>query len=141
MLNLLVIHQFNTLYLGGNHVRVVCERIWKIQMCERVWKIQVCVQSRGFSHLELASDLRLMTRQSATHDSLASWGTTGQKGQSCQSIIWRLKLATCPSCKWVARTPCFAEKWLFTFLTYPTINTLIPIKCKVFLERILRNKS
>ena len=70
-----------------------------------------------------------------------SWDTTGQKWQSCQSIIWRLELATCPSCKWVARTPCFAKKWLFTFLTYPTLNTLIPMKCKVLLERILRDKS
>ena len=69
-----------------------------------------------------------------------SWDTTGQKWQSCQSIIWRLELATCPSCKWVARTPCFAKKWLFTFLTYPTLNILIPMKYKVLLERILRDK-
>ena len=38
----------------------------------------------------------------------------------------------------VTRTPCFLEKWLFTFLTYPTINTLIPTKCWELPERILR---
>ena len=40
----------------------------------------------------------------------------------------------------IARMPCFAEKCLFTFLTYPIINTLIPTKCRELLERILREK-
>ena len=34
MPNLLVIHHLDTLYLGGNSVRVVCERVWRIdQVC------------------------------------------------------------------------------------------------------------
>ena len=37
--------------------------------------------------------------------------------------------------------PYFAEKWLFTFLTYPTINTFISTKCRELLERILRKKT
>ena len=53
---------------------------------------------------------------------------------------WTLELATCPSHEWVARTPRFAEKWLFTFLTYPIINTLIPTKCRELPKRILRDK-
>ena len=69
-----------------------------------------------------------------------SWSTTRQKGQSGQSVILRLKLVTCPICEWVARTPCFVEKWLFTFLTFPNINALIPTKCREFSERILREK-
>ena len=40
----------------------------------------------------------------------------------------------------VARMPCLNENWLFTFLTYTTINTLILTKCKEFLEKILREK-
>ena len=36
--------------------------------------------------------------------------------------------------------PCLDENWLFTFLTYTTINTLIPTKCRELLERILREK-
>jgi len=114
---------------------------------ERVWRIQVCVHSRAFSWLELTSDLWLMTRQNATrvkHE--GSWRvmTAGalqdKKGKSGQLVITRLELATCPSREWVAKTPCFAKKWLFTFLTYPTINTLILTKCKELLEGILREK-
>ena len=70
-----------------------------------------------------------------------SWSTTGQKGQSGQLVISRLKLAACPSRKWVARSLCFAEKWLFTFLTYPIINTLTLMKFRKLLERILREKT
>ena len=34
MPNLFVIQQLETLYLGGNNVRVVCVRVWRIdQMC------------------------------------------------------------------------------------------------------------
>ena len=69
-----------------------------------------------------------------------SWSTIGQKGQFGQSVILRLKLATCPSHKWVTRNPCFAEKWLFTFLTCPTINTFIPTKCREFPKRFLREE-
>ena len=40
-----------------------------------------------------------------------SWITTGQKVQSSDSIIWRLKLATHPSHESLANAPCFAEKF------------------------------
>ena len=53
-----------------------------------------------------------------------SWSTTRQNGQSGLSVISRLELTTYPNREWVAKTLCFAKKWLFTFLTYPTINTL-----------------
>ena len=136
--NLLVIQQLDTMYLGGNHVRVVCER---------VWRFQVCVHSGAFSRLEFVSGLRLMTRQNATRvKHVGSWRvmTIGalqdKKGQSGQSVFLRLELATCPSWEWVARMPCFAEKWLFTFLIYLTINTLILTKCRELPERILREK-
>ena len=34
MPNLLVIKQLDTLYLGENYVRVLCERVWrKLKMC------------------------------------------------------------------------------------------------------------
>ena len=41
----------------------------------------------------------------------------------------------------LAKMPCYAEKCLFTFLTYTTINTIILTKCREFPERILREKS
>ena len=55
--NLLVIQQLDTLYLDENYVRVMRE-------CE---EIQLCEHSRDFSQLDLATDLRLATRQNATH--------------------------------------------------------------------------
>ena len=39
--NLLVIQHLETLYLGGNHVRVVCERVWRTA--------QVCAKKQGLS--------------------------------------------------------------------------------------------
>ena len=36
--------------------------------------------------------------------------------------------------------PVLQKKWLFTFLTYPIINTLIPTKCRELPKRILREK-
>ena len=63
-----------------------------------------------------------------------------------KSTVWPdsyLATQTCNSSHlwdWVARMPCFAKKCIFTFLTYPTINTLIPTKCKEFSrENFLRD--
>ena len=41
MPNLLVIQYLKTLYLGGNHVRVVCERVWR--------KAQECALKKGLA--------------------------------------------------------------------------------------------
>ena len=60
MLNLLVIviQRLETLYLGRNNVRVVCERVGRIdQMCA----------IKGFSLLELATDSQVVTHQNPTH--------------------------------------------------------------------------
>ena len=63
MSNLLVIQQLKTLYLGGNHVRVVYERVWRIQVCVH-W-------------LDLTSGLQLITHQNATRLKYAeSWRVT-----------------------------------------------------------------
>ena len=136
--NLLVFQQLDTLYLGENYVRVVCEKVWRFQVCEHL---------EWFSQLDLASDKRGNSpkcheceacRKLKGHD---SWSITRQKVQSSLAVILRLKLATHPTHKWVARMPCFAKKKrLFTFLTYPTINTLILMKCRELPERILREK-
>ena len=40
----------------------------------------------------------------------------------------------------VTKTPYLLETWHFEFHTYPTINTLIPTKCRELPERILREK-
>ena len=66
--NLLVFQQLDILYLGGNYVRVVCEKSVKNSS---VWAF------RGFSWLDLASDLWLATHQNATHvKHVGSWRVT-----------------------------------------------------------------
>ena len=73
-----------------------------------VWEVvknsSVCVHSKAFSRLELTSSLRMMTSQNATRVKHArSWRVTtagalqDKKGQSGQSVIARLELATYPS--------------------------------------------
>ena len=136
--NLLLFQQLDTLNLGGNHVRVVCER---------VWRIQVCVHSEAFSRLELMSGSRLMTRQNATCVKHArSWRVMIARALQDKeySLAWELShdsnLRLIPVVSELVEHPILQKKWLFTFLTYPTINTLIPTKCREFPERILREK-
>ena len=60
--------------------------------------------------------------------------------------IWPVSYLTIGTHDWyesrdqVARMPCFAENWLCTFLMYTIINTLISMKYRELLERILREK-
>ena len=130
--NLLVFQQLDTLYLGGNNVRVVCE---KSEKNSSVWAF------KGFSRLDLASDSRLETRQNATHVKYArSWramivGTLQDKNWHSGLAVnsWLILLTSEPP-----KCPVLLKKWISTFLTYPTINTLIPTKCRELLERILR---
>ena len=137
MSNLLIFQQLNTLYLGGNHVR----KVWKSVKNSSVCAFERILVTRSREWLATVDSPKCHTceacRKPKGHD---SWNTTRQKGQSGLPVISRLKLATHPRRKWVTRTPCFVEKCLFTFLTYPTINTLIPTKYREHLERILREK-
>ena len=60
--NLLVIQHLETLYLGGNHVRVVCERVCT-QEEPRDWRV-----AKGGTHVKHAGELK----------GHASYCTTGQ---------------------------------------------------------------
>ena len=129
MPNLLIIQHLETLYLGGNHVRVVCER--------------VCTQEGSRDWIS-----RLASRQ--------RWHTCEacrEAEESCQLLHYKTKLLVWPDSQLttqtcdlfqsrgrVARTPCLLETRLFAFHTHPSINTLIPIKCRELLERILKEK-
>ena len=80
MPNLLIIQHLETLYLGGNHVRVVCERVWR--------KAQKCAFCKD-SWLDLVSGLRLASHQKrhtckdvGELKSYTSCCTTGQKSQA-----------------------------------------------------------
>ena len=125
--NLLVFQQLDILYLGGNYVRAVCEKVWRFEVCK---------------HLEWFS--RLVTRQNATRvKNVGSWrvmiagALQNKNGQPSLAVNSRLipVASESPEC------PVLQKKWLFTFLMYPTINTFIPTKCRVLQERILREKT
>ena len=137
MPNLLTFQKLDTLYLGGNHVRVVCENVKNSSVCA----FREVLATGSCEWLVTDNSPTCHTCEACKklkgHD---NWSTLGQKGQSDLEVILWLKLATQPSSEWVARTPYFVEKCLFTFVTYPTINTLIPTKCREFPERILREK-
>ena len=136
--NLLIIYQLDTLYLGGNYVNIVCKRVWR--------NSTMCAFG-GFSRLDLASDLWLATRQNATRmKHVGSWRVMIARALQDKNDSLASYLSRAGTRNWdesrgqVARMPCFSENWLFTFLTYATINILIPTKCKELLEIILREK-
>ena len=58
MTNLLVIQRLETLYLGGNNVRVVCERMWRF---DQEWA------TKRWLTIGLVTDLQVVTRQDEAH--------------------------------------------------------------------------
>ena len=135
--NFLVILHVEALYLGGNNVRVMCERVRR--------KLKFCA-FKGVSRLDLAIaklpkyHMCEACKKLKGHDSCS---TTGQKVQSALAINSRLKLAIhsnreakSPKCPVLLKTN-FSHS-----ISYPTINTLIPMKCKGLRKRsLLREKS
>ena len=77
--NLLIIQHLETLYWGGNHVRIVCERVWRnAQDCAvkqgRGWISQ---EARG---LQVAKKCT-RAKHAGELNSHATWSTTGQKSR------------------------------------------------------------
>ena len=66
-----------------------------------------------------------------------SWSTIGQK----YSLARQLAPDSFQLWGWVAKMLCLDENWFFTFLTYTTINTFIPTKCRELLERNPKEKQ
>ena len=71
-----------------------------------------------------------------------NWSTTGQKVQFGLEVISRLKLATyssheakSPECHVLLKIDCSH------FISYPTINTLIPTKCMVLKRKPIERKT
>ena len=120
--NLLAIKHLETLYLCGNHVRVVCERVWR--------KAQKCAFYRD-SRLDLMSGLWLASRQKR-HTCEACRGAE----ESCKLLHYRTKVPDWPGSKLMTWTrdsiqsqgqvtqPLYYKKnWPFTFQTHTSINT------------------
>ena len=182
---LLVIYHLETLYLGGNNVRVVCERVWRID--------QVCAL-RGNSRLdflnwlasgdspECGTRVKHVGSKSRVWESVKNWSSVCIKRQlatgSCDWLVsgdspecgirvkhvgsWRVRtveslqdkkysLAILLVGDWNSRLilvvsdspvhPVLLKNEFSHSISYPTINTLIPTKCRKLLERILRDKA
>ena len=133
--NLLVIQHLETMYLGRNNIRVVCERVWRFD--------QECATRRW-----LMTDLRVVTRQNETD----VWNMQKDE-ESGQLDHYRTKSIVWPSLitgDWNSRLiPVASDSLVHPVLlkidfshsiSYPTIKTLIPTKCRELPERILREK-
>ena len=116
-------------------------------MCERVWrKLKICA-IKEVLWLDLATDSQLASRQSGTRVKHAgNWRVQQLVHYRTKCTVWPSSLLATQTHDsfhlrdWVARMPCLDENWLFTFLTYTTINTLIPMKCREVPEGIWREK-
>ena len=142
------------------HDKFVCNSalrnpVFRWESCKgSVWEsvkkcLRLCseVETRGWISRE-ARGLKAAKR--CTHaeharklNSHVSWSTTGQKSslaiQLARGLNSRLSQVARPS----HQPALFWKNWLFTFLTYPTINTLIPTKCGLAIqkEKTLREVS
>ena len=97
------------MYLGGNHVRVVCERVWRnAQDCAKIQGLATC-KPPEVAHVPSMPEV----------EASASWSTTGQKVQTSRSVTLRLELTTQSS----HEPALFWKTWLFTFHSHLNINT------------------
>ena len=133
--NLLVIQHLETLYLGGNNIRVVCERVWIINQVRA---------PRGNSRLDLTTNSQVVTQQNVSH----MWSMQEVEG-SGQLDHYRIKSTAWPFCYLAIGTHNSSQSRVYPVLlktdfshsfSYPTINTLISMKCRELSERILREK-
>ena len=113
-----IIQHLETLYLGGNNIRVECERVWRFD--------QECATRRWIT-TGLVTDSWVVTCQKwSTRVKYAGrWRIKTVGPLHDKSTVWP-NLITCdwnlqhiPVAKWLASTPCFVEKLLFTFHLIP----------------------
>ena len=139
VLNLLVIQHLETLYLGENHVRVVCERVWrKAQEC--ALKKGLATRSRDWlatgkslkvAHVWSMQGSWKVTTAVALQDKISS--LTRQLARDSNS---RLVPIARPS----RQNTLFVRNLTLRIPYTPYYNALIPTKCRELLERILREK-
>ena len=122
MPNLLVIQHLETLYLGENHVRIVCERVWR--------KVQDCALSKGL----MTGFCGLLAACKSPKDAhkwsmQRSWTVTlvGALQDKKSSLAIQLARGLDSRLNQVARpsrqSTLLWKNWLFAFLSYSSINT------------------
>ena len=108
------------MYLGGNHVRVVCERVWRIA--------QVCAKKQGltagFRGWLVAASRQIEAHVPSMPEAKASRQlfTTGQKSQAGQAVCLQLKLVTQPSRKVKLPEHHVWQNMTFHIPSHPTID-------------------
>ena len=137
--NLLVIQQLETLYLGGNNVRVVFERVWRIdQMC--AFKSILATGTRSwFTNVDLPEGSHMWSMQ----ENEGSWQLDHYRTKKYSLAFllvddWNSQLI--PIASHSPKPPVLQKNDLSHSFSYPTINNLIPTKCRELLEKILRDK-
>ena len=119
---LLVIQHLKTLYLGGNHVRVVCERVWRNAQDSAV-KQRLAARTRGWlaackppkgAHVQSMQGSWTVTPPGALHDKKSRLAIKLARG-----LNLRLSQVVRPSHQPVL----FWKIWLFAFETHTSINT------------------
>ena len=127
------------MYLGENYVRVVCERVWR--------KLKKCALKKNLATGSL--DWLVTSKSPIWHTCEAcrgSWRVTPAIALQDKTSSLARQLARDSNSQLVPivsssrQNALFGCNWLFTFLIYLTINTLIPTKCRELPERILREK-
>ena len=108
--NLLVFLQLVTLYLGGNHVKVVCERVLRIaQMCAKKLGLAGSSQLQAAKLMYTCQACQKLKRR-------ASCSLQDKRSRLAKSFAHGLNSRLKP----VARSNCqntlFGKIWLFTFL-------------------------
>ena len=115
MPNLLVIQHLETLYLGGNHVRVVC-----VRECEELLK---CVQRSRDSRLDFTGGSRLQAAK-LKHTCQAcqklkrhtSCSLQNKSSKLAKSFAHGLNLQLNPVARLSRQNTLFGKIWLFKFL-------------------------
>ena len=137
--NLLLIQQLEILYLGGNNVRVVCERVWRI---DQVYAIKSLLATGTRDWLASGDSLESNTRVKHAESWRATIARSLQDKKYSLAILlfgdWNSRFVPVAS---DLPKPFVLQKNYFSHsFTYPTINTIIPMKCTELLERILSDK-
>ena len=138
--NLLVIQYLETLLLFGNNVKVVCEKVWRIDRACAI-KRQLATRSRNW--LASGASSKCVTRV----EHARSWRV--RTARSLQEKNY--KLAFLLFGNWNSRLipvandslvhPVLLKTNFSHSISYPTINTLIPTKCRKLLERNPREQQ
>ena len=120
MTNLLVIQHLETLYLGGNHVRVVCERMWRIA--------QECAKNQGLAGGSRLQATRLMHMCQACQKlkRRTSCSLQDKSPRLTRPFAQDLNSRLNPVARSSRQNTLFGKIWLFTFL-FTLLYIYIPL--------------